>query len=235
VTRPRILELFCGAGGSGVGYHRAGFDVVGVDIKPQPKYPFQFHRGDARDMLGSVIERQARSGANLFLGHIDAIHASPPCQVFTALKHMPDAKHHEDLLTPIRMLLIESGLPYVIENVEGAPMNGSHVTLCGSVFGLGTDGAELRRHRHFEANFPIMCSPCQHGREERVIGVYGGHGRDRRRRTNGQDFPTSARREAMGIDWMTGAELSQAIPPAYTEHVGGYLMAEVERRARLAA
>jgi DNA (cytosine-5)-methyltransferase 1 len=234
-VRPRLLELFCGAGGSGVGYDRAGFDVVGVDIKSQPHYPFQFHRADARDMLGSVIERQARGEANFFLGRIDAIHVSPPCQGFTDLQHMHNAKHHDDLLTPTRMLLIESGLPYVIENVEGAPMNGSHVTLCGSAFGLGTDGAELRRHRRFEANFPIMVPPCQHGREKRVIGVYGGHGRDRRRMLNGQDFPVTARREAMGIDWMTGAELSQAVPPAFTEHIGFYLMAEVKRRARLAA
>ena len=150
----------------------------------------------------------------------DAIHASPPCQAFSDLKSMYNAKPHPDLLTPTRERLIELGRPYAIENVEGAPMR-DFVTLCGTAFGLGCDGAELRRHRRFEvAPRFLWVPPCAHGTKRRVIGVYGGHGRDRRRVANTQDFSTEQRREAMGIDWMTGAELSQAIPPAYTEFIG---------------
>ena len=213
-SKPRLLDLFCGAGGAAMGYHNAGFQVVGVDVKPQPRYPFEFHQEDAITVLAWFVADHP------WMNPCDAIHASPPCQAFTDLKGMWNAKQHEDLLTPTRALLQRIDIPYVIENVPGAPMNGSHVTLCGSAFGLGTDDAELRRHRHFEANFPILVPPCQHGRSERVIGVYGGHGRDRRRKINTQDFSVEQRREAMGIDWMTGEELSQAIPPAYTEHIG---------------
>lgn len=217
-VKPRLLDLFCGAGGAAVGYARAGFEVIGVDLVAQRNYPFEFIQADA---LTFPLDGYA------------AIHASPPCQAFTSLKGMHNAKHHDDLLTPIRARLIASGLPFVIENVEGAPMR-NHVTLCGSSLRLGTsDGsAELRRHRHFETNFPVMVPPCAHGWASRVIGVYGGHGRDRRRIESTQDFTVCERREAMGIDWMTGAELSQAIPPAYTEHIGGYLMAALTNHER---
>jgi len=109
----------------------------------------------------------------------------------------------------------------------------NHVTICGSSLRLGlADGsAELRRHRHFETNFPVMVMPCAHGWAPRVIGVYGGHGRDRRRTTNTQDFTVEQRREAMGIDWMNGGELSQAIPPAYTEFIGEQLLVHLKQRA----
>jgi DNA (cytosine-5)-methyltransferase 1 len=211
--------------------------VVGVDIKPQPKYPFEFICADALVLLEELIDGDGVP--------FDAIHASPPCQAFTALRTMHNAKVHADLLTRTRELLQESALPYVIENVPGAPMNGSHVTLCGTALGLGTGDAELWRHRHFESSFPILVPPCQHRAASRVIGVYGGHGRDRRRvvgvygssggrsrRDGTQGFSVSERSEAMGIDWMTGTELSQAIPPAYTEHIGAYLMDEVQRRSQ---
>jgi DNA (cytosine-5)-methyltransferase 1 len=225
--KPRLLDLFCGAGGAAMGYHRAGFEVVGVDIKPQPRYPFEFHQADAMTYP---------------LEGFDAIHASPPCQAFSAMKTMPNAKEHFDLLTPTRERLKAWGGPYAIENVEGAPMF-NYITLCGTSFGLGVAeaGAELRRHRRFEMNPEpeLMVPPCAHG--GRVIGVYGGHGRDRRRirpatvgvygsaggmsvRDGTQQFSTEERREAMGIDWMTGAELSQAIPPAYTEFIGRQLI-----------
>jgi DNA (cytosine-5)-methyltransferase 1 len=203
-----------------MGYHRAGFDVVGVDSKPQPHYPFEFIRGDAFDS----------AWARLPDARFHAIHASPPCQAFTDLKDMHNAKRHEDLLTPTRALLVKLGLPYVIENVEGAPMQPT-VILCGSSFGLGAEGARLQRHRLFETSFPMMAPPCIHGVARRVIGVYGGHGRDRRRTANTQDYSTKARREAMGIDWMTGNELSQAIPPAYTEFIGSQLIEHLERVA----
>jgi DNA (cytosine-5)-methyltransferase 1 len=221
-----------------MGYHRAGFDVVGVDIKWQPHYPFSFVQGDA---LNLPID----------LSRFDAIHASPPCQFASPLRHMWNSKHHDDLIGATRDLVRVSGLPYVIENVPMAARLGSlrpWLRLCGSQFGLGTGDAELRRHRYFETNFPIMSPPCTHGarplavtvvghaggmrtRQKRVIGVYGGHGRDRRRRTSAQDFSTAERREAMGIDWMTGEELSQAVPPAYTEFIGRALLDIVERIA----
>lgn len=228
--RPRLLDLFCGAGGAAVGYHRAGFEVVGVDIKPQKNYIFEFHQADA---LTFPLEG------------FDVIHASPPCQRYTSLRAMWNRREHPDLVAPTRDRLQNSGLPWVIENVPGAPLI-NPVTLCGSMFRLGCEGAELRRHRLFETSFPL-CVPlkCNHGwsgsdtttigvyghaggyskrQAYCVIGVYGGHGRDRRRRKNGQHFPTAQRKEAMGINWMTGQELSQAIPPAYTEFIGRQLM-----------
>ena len=212
--KPKLLDLFCGAGGCSMGYHRAGFDVVGVDIKPQKHYPFEFHRADAMTFP---------------LDGFDVVHASPPCQAHCDLKHMWNAKKHTDLIEPTRRRLSESGKLYVIANVEGAPLV-NPIKLCGTMFGLKTPGAELRRHRLFETNWTLLLVPqCQHKKEPRVIGVYGGHGRDRRRTVNTQDFSTEARREAMGIDWMTGTELSQAIPPAYTEFIGRQLMIELER------
>ena len=238
----RLLDLFCGAGGAAVGYHRAGFtEIVGVDNKPQPRYPFTF-------VLGDALEYASKHGHEF-----DAIHASPPCQRFTTLRGMWNHKaDHPDLVEPTRVALNVIGAPWVIENVPGAPLR-ALLMLCGTMFGLTTaDGrAELRRHRYFELGFPpIALQPdCQHGgiTDHRnhpvgVIGVYGGHGRDHRRkapRTIGvywhaggssarefaQQYLTSERREAMGIDWMTGKELSQAIPPAYTEFIGKQLLA----------
>ena len=218
--KPRLLDLFCGAGGAATGYHRAGFEVVGVDHVDQPDYPFTFHRADAMTFP---------------LEGFDAIHASPPCQAFTTLKVMHNAREHHDLLTPTRARLIAWGAPYVIENVPGAPMQ-NHITICGSSIGLGVIkyDRELRRHRHFETTFPVMVSPCAHQRA--TIGIYGDHARDRRRkpgvRDRGVDFPDREKmelgREAMGMPWVTSWKgLSQAIPPAYTEHIGHYLMRAV--------
>ena len=209
--RPRLLDLFCGAGGTAMGYYRAGFEVVGVDIKLQPRFPFEFQHGDAMEYP---------------LGGFDVIHASPPCQRFTALKDMHNALPHDDLLTPTRALLKKSGLPYVIENVVGAPMQ-NYITLCGTMFGLGTDTAELWRHRRFEVEpLVLIAPPCAHRQKQQVIGVYGGHGRDGRRKVNTQNFTVAQRREAMGIGWMAGNELSQAIPPAYTEWIGRRILDE---------
>jgi DNA (cytosine-5)-methyltransferase 1 len=165
----------------------------------------------------------------------DAIHASPPCQGHSALKSMHNAKFHADLVPATRAKLIASGLPYIIENVVGAPIRNPTI-LCGTMFALGVDDAELWRHRLFETSFPPMLPPvCQHGERSRVIGVYGGHGRDRRRIAGTQDFTTQQRREAMGIDWMSGTELSQAVPPAFTEYLGNRLMVEVLSQMELAA
>lgn len=231
----RILDLFCCAGGAGMGYHRAGFEVVGVDIKPQPRYPFEFHQIDI-----AAIEPW-------WLQRFDAIHASPPCQAHTSMKTMHNARPHLDLVPQTRAMLIASKLPYVIENVPGAPLI-NPFTLCGTMFGLGIDDAELRRHRLFETSFDIGLLPqCNHGSRD-TIGLYGGHVRNRRRaRTIGiygegcrdsrrkfdkgvPDFSIEQGRIAMGIDWMTVAELCQAIPPAYTQFIGEQLHAHLTTR-----
>lgn len=210
--RLRLLDLFCGAGGAAMGYHLAGFtEIVGIDIKPQPRYPFTFIQGDA-------------TNPPVDLSRFDAIHASPPCQGFSDLRWMYNAKRHPNLIPKTRRLLKASGKPFVIENVKGAPLK-SPLTLCGTMFDMGSGDAELWRHRIFESPVLMHQPHCMHRRRPRVIGVYGGHGRDRRRKVNTQDYSTEQRREAMRIDWMTGNELSQAIPPAYTEFIGRALIA----------
>jgi DNA (cytosine-5)-methyltransferase 1 len=224
MSKPKLLDLFCGAGGAGMGYHRTGFDVVGVDIKPQPHYPFEFHQGNALEYLRKH-------------GHeFDAIHASPPCQAFSAMrKGRWQDREHPDLIEPIRALLKASGKPWVIENVRGAPVDAAFV-LCGTMFGLEAPcGAQLRRHRLFESPHVsfVLIPPCQHNQYS-AIGVYGG-GQHPQRRYGGastrdgiMQFGTEARRIAMGIDWMTGNELSQAIPPAYTEFIGNRLLEAIK-------
>ncbi len=229
-SRPRLLDLFCGAGGAAVGYHRAGFDVVGVDIKPQPHYPFKFIQADALEFT--------RWGAVAYL--FDAIHASPPCQAYSVLRRAnPDAEY-PNLIAPTRELLEATGLPYVIENVPGAPTR-HLIVLCGSMFGLGANGRQLRRHRNFELSFPMMSPPCQH--EGEAIGVYGGGptGRytfengakkDYYNRRGGYQGTIAEKQEAMGIDWMNAAEINQAIPPAYTELIGFQLRQHIDAEAR---
>lgn len=222
----KAIDLFCGAGGASMGLHRVGFEVVGVDNRPQPRYPFEFRLGDA-------LEAD--------LSGFDFVWASPPCQAHSALKSMPNAKHHEDLIPATRDKLKAWGGPWIIENVMGAPLN-DPVMLCGTMFDLGTaDGrAELRRHRIFESNVALLTMDCRHD-AEMVCGVYGGHGRDRRRtvgvwghaggksiRDGCQQFSTEQRREAMGISWMTGNELSQAIPPAYSEFLARQVIKTID-------
>lgn len=214
MSRPRLLDLFCGAGGAAVGYHRAGFDVVGVDLAPQPHYPFEFHRADALEYP---------------LGGYDAVHASPPCQKFTIAQNArKNAAAHPDLIAPTRARLAAAGVPYVIENVKRAPLI-NPVELCGTAFGLGAEGFELRRHRLFECTFAVMVSPCWH--RQPAAPVFGHNaGRDFYRR-HGRGFNAAAKAAAMGIDWMTRDEVSEAIPPAFTEHIGGYLLAHLTARA----
>ncbi len=223
VRRPRLLDLFCGAGGAGMGYYRAGFEVVGVDIKPMPRYPFEFHQADA---LEYVVEH----------GHeFDAIHASPPCQVFCALKSMPNFRKekHQNLIPQTRERLRSTGLPYVIENVPGAPLI-SPVKLCGTMFGLETScGAQLRRHRLFETNWCLMCGlRCRHKSSGASISITGSTAqRNAIRNQIRETFPVSEARRAMGIDWMPMSGLRQAIPPAYTEYIGRQLLNFVELEA----
>jgi DNA (cytosine-5)-methyltransferase 1 len=220
VARPRLLDLFCGAGGAAMGYFRAGFDVVGVDIKPQPRYPFTFVQGDALEYL-------AEHGAEF-----DAIHASPPCQAYSMMRRGRwQDRSHAELIEPTRLALEHLGKPFVIENVVGAPLR-RVIELCGTMFGLATEqGSQLRRHRQFEVGFDFaaLVPPCRHNNGS-AIGVYGGGQHPQRRTTTGDEagqFGAVARKTAMGIDWMSGDELSQAIPPAYTHFIGTQLFEAV--------
>lgn len=189
-----------------MGYARAGFDVAGVDLTPQADYPFTFHEADALTFP---------------LDGYDVIHASPPCQAFSRASHLRDAQGGTcsalDLLVPVRARLLEAGVPYVIENVPGAPLR-SPVTLCGSSFGL-----DVRRHRLFESNVLLLVPECGHRAQGRPVGVY--HVLD-------DDIPAGGRtartlteaQTAMGIDWLPWPALKAAIPPDYTELLGGQLL-----------
>lgn len=203
-----------------MGLFHAGFDVVGVDIKPQPRYPFMFIQADAL--------------AVGFQG-FDFIWASPICQRFTAMKHAPGAKGdaHPDMIAPLRKRLKAAGVPWVMENVVGAPLL-DPITLCGSMFGLGAQGCQLQRHRDFESNFEIPQPPCRHDSRP-VIGVYGGHARRRAASAGGRGTKDewtgghkAAASEALGIDWMTLSELSEAIPPKFAEHIGRAALAHIK-------
>ena len=216
--KPRLLDLFCGAGGAAMGYHRAGFEVVGVDIKPQPNYPFKFVKYDALD-----YPRVAFLDEHVRPFDFDAIHASPPCQAYTLAQQIRQ-NEHPDLVGWTRDLLEQTGLPWVIENVKRAPLK-NPVQLEGQMFGLNT-----HRPRLFETNWPLeipaLIPPPPHqakmGRKPKpgeAIQVVG----------NFSDV--KAGREAMGIDWMTRDELREAIPPAYTELIGHQLLQHIKAKA----
>lgn len=232
----RLLDLFCCAGGAGVGYSRAGFDVFAVDIDAQPNYPFAFHQGDAMVALrallaGGFIAFTHRDGRveRLRLSDFSAIHASPPCQGYTALK----AVHGNEwplLIEPVRELLDQTELPYVIENVQGAPLR-RDLTLCGEMFGLA-----VLRHRFFELGGWVTDKPAHIPHRGRVAGwrhgeyfdgpyfaVYG---------NGGGKGSVAQWQAAMGIDWTSDRhELAEAIPPAYTEFIGDRLYAEISELA----
>jgi len=218
VTRPRLLDLFCGAGGCSAGYARAGFDVVGVDLHKQRRYPFEFHHADALTYP---------------LDGFDVVHASPPCQAYSVTRNAHSKSDHPDLLPATLARLREWGGVWVVENVPGAPIP-SALTLCGSMFGLtatDTDGLPvwLRRHRLFESNI-LLYPPghCAHPTDMLCAGVYGNGSpthQAARARAGGYTPPSEAvRRQLMGIDWMTRKELTQAIPPVFTEYIGEQLM-----------
>jgi len=204
----KLLDLFCGAGGAAMGYHRAGFEVVGVDNRPQKNYPFEF------------IEMDAFEALERFGPHFDAIHASPPCQFYSVLtpSQRTQSEHrslHADLIGFVREMLAASGKNYIIENVPGASkILDNPIRLCGSSFDL-----PIRRHRYFEVPWmPFRFLPvCKH---PRIAVVPSGHSNHRKdgKRTSGNSVEQI--RQAMDIGWMTGDELSQAIPPAYTEYIG---------------
>ena len=214
--KPKLLDLFCGAGGCSVGYARAGFDVVGVDLYPQKNYPFDFIQAHATDYLAGIIT----SGE---VEQYTMIHASPPCQVHSVTKSL-SKRYHQDQLPGIRQLLQLSGRPYVIENVPGAPLK-NPLTLCGTMF----PGLRVIRHRLFECNPAVYFPParCNH------IGKASGNKRNKKQGTLanfeyitvcGNDYIAADGREAMGINWTTKKELSQAIPPAYTEWLGNQML-----------
>ena len=219
--KPRLLDLFCGAGGCSMGYSRAGFEVVGVDINHMPRYPFEFHQGDALEFL-------VAHGSEF-----DAIHASPPCQRHSSMmrpkRYHGNRDRHPDLIGRTQVVLLALGLPYIIENVPGAPLN-RPIMLCGAMFGL-----RVYRHRMFESS-QVLLAPGHRRHVVRAakagkiprngefwspVGCFGGK---------------ADAQAAMGINWMktTGSrdrEIAQAIPPAYTEYLGRQLIQYVQRRA----
>lgn len=223
MTRPRLLDLFCGAGGAVVGYHRAGFDVVGVDIAPQPRYPYTLIQADALGFLANLGQS------------FDAIHASPPCQDHSTTKALGGPHGTGWMLIAARDRLAAQSVPWVIENVEGAPLarqpdllGANGLVLCGCMF------PELRgllyEARLFETSFPVpQPSHCPHrwaqtkmGRPPvpteclQVTGHFSGVAEAQRR---------------MGVDWMTQGELAQAIPPSYSAYVGEHLLEHLARAA----
>lgn len=193
-----------------MGYHLAGFEVVGVDIVPQPRYPFAFVQADALEYVAAH-------------GHeFDAIHASPPCQGYSPMRHLPwlAGREYPRLIDATRKALQATGKPWVIENVSAAPLNGAE--LCGAALGL-----PLIRHRRFESSVLLLFPPCP----GHPVRIYQGNGR---MRTAGRGsgvmgvLPGYSPRDALGIDWMTTREMRQAIPPAYTRLIGGQLLQAVE-------
>jgi DNA (cytosine-5)-methyltransferase 1 len=217
----RLLDLYCKAGGASKGYADAGFDVVGIDIKKQKRYPYEFIQADCLEILQDLD----------YLRTFDVIAASPPCQTHSRTKHLRDAQGGTttkiDLIPQTREALIASGKPYVIENVPGAPLI-KPVQFCGSSFGL-----KVRRHRLFESNLELTGSMCKHKEQGKPIGVYGAmndtaQGLDK---TTGKYViggstakTVEEARQAMGIDWMIWGELVEAIPPVYTKTIGKQLI-----------
>lgn len=219
--KPLLLDAFCKAGGAGMGYHLAGFEVVGVDIEPQPHYPFEFIQSEALEFI-------ARHGAEF-----DVIHTSPPCQKYARTKNLKTSrKDHPDLVEPTRRALLATGKPYIIENVVNAPLI-NPLMLCGTMFGLG-----VIRHRLFETS-PVIWwppRPCQH--EGKVVPMWWksrqrallAGGNYRYIHVVGSSFLMPEARMAMGIDWMTRNEISQAIPPAYTRWLGSRILESLLRQ-----
>lgn len=217
-----MLDLYGCEGGAARGYHDAGFDVVGVDLLPRfaKRYPYEFHASDA-------IEYVKEHGHKF-----DAIHASPPCQLYS-ITNSARKQDYPDLIAPTREALIATGKPFIIENVVGAPLIEA-TTLCWSMFYaagsvLDDDGTPLRmeRHRLFETNFGLRAPGCHHDKRVQVAGSYGGARRDKveaRTIRRGGYVPTlPVQQRLLGIDWMTQHGLHQSLPPVYTNYVGTFL------------
>jgi DNA (cytosine-5)-methyltransferase 1 len=210
--KPKLLDLYCKAGGSSMGYYRAGFEVTGVDIQNQRKYPFVFIKSDVREVLRD----------HKFLKSFDAIAASPPCQLFSQTKHLRDSQGKDT--NKINMIpetiegLMMSGKPWIVENVPGAPLD-KPVQVCGSAFGM-----KIRRHRLFQSNVHLVGTSCYHSGI--TVGVYG-QLNDRIPNGGRTAKDLKEAREVMGIDWMPWTSLVEAIPPNYTEYLGKQLMSYV--------
>lgn len=206
--RPRLLDLYCCQGGAARGYHDAGFEVVGVDIDPQPRYPYEFHQADALEFLVAHWHE------------FDAVHASPPCHDHSSLSSLSGLNGSGHLLADTRTALLALPLPWVIENVPGAPMR-ADITLCGEMFGLRTC-----RHRWFELSDPMLAPVFSHPRHRAPTST------KKRRACWDAGMNISATGDigstigalVMDIDWMTGDGLAQALPPAYTRVVGAHLL-----------
>ena len=211
--RPRLLDLFCGAGGAAMGYSRAGFEVVGVDLHPQKNYPFEFHQADAIEVLDRLLAPAYDDPDDWLAGAgFDAIHGSPVCLTFARVTAWRGRReNHPDTLRPTLARLPGTGLPWVVENVLEAPLRRDYV-LCGSQFGLN-----VRRHRVFQTSWGGVqfTAPCNHHR-----GLRPFEHKDER-----------AYADAMGCDWMTKEEARQAIPPEYTELIGQALLEHLRERA----
>ncbi|MBU1067084.1 hypothetical protein KKE60_04825 [Patescibacteria group bacterium] len=213
MTKPKLLDLFCGAGGAAMGYYRAGFEVVGVDIKPQPHYPFEFHQADALEFP---------------LEGFDAYHASPPCQGYMNALNMPNVqakyKNTPLLIGPTRELLLATGNPFVLENVPGSPLL-DFIVLSGMMFNL-----KVIRRRWFECHgFDVgLLPPPQTFKNARRAGyIPYNKGETSQRNRLPQIWNKNSVSKAMCIDWMNLKELNDAIPPAYTEYIGKYLLQAV--------
>jgi DNA (cytosine-5)-methyltransferase 1 len=204
--KPRLLDLFCGAGGASKGYIDAGWDVMGLDNVRQPFYP--------NLSMGYVLADFREFGATWIAEWFDAVHASPPCQAHSAMKNMAKGKQYHDLIPEVRELLQATGLPYVIENVEHAPLH-NPILLCGDMFGL-----RVTRHRLFESNVYMFPGPCTHERKRgKFLGFITEKGRQ-----------ASEYRDAMGCDWMSVEASRQAIPPIYAKWIGEHLMAHISKK-----
>jgi DNA (cytosine-5)-methyltransferase 1 len=207
----KLLDLYCKAGGASKGYQLAGFEVVGVDIKKQNRYPYEFIQADCLELMKDMD----------FLRSFDVITASPPCQTHSITQHLRNAQGKStdkiDLIPQTREALVASGKPYVIENVPGSPLI-NPIRMCGSAFGL-----KVRRHRLFESNIQLTSSICNHKEQGKPVGIYGSM-RDEIPKGGHTAKSIEQAREAMGIDWMIWGELVEAIPPVYTENIGKQIL-----------
>jgi DNA (cytosine-5)-methyltransferase 1 len=207
----KLLDLYCKAGGASKGYQLAGFEVIGVDIKKQKRYPYEFIQADCLELMKDMD----------FLKSFDVITASPPCQTHSITQHLRNAQGKStdkiDLIPQTREALVASGKPYVIENVPGSPLI-NPILMCGSAFEL-----KVRRHRLFESNIKLTSSICNHKEQGKPVGIYGSM-RDEIPGGGHTAKSIEQAREAMGIDWMIWGELVEAIPPVYTETIGKQIL-----------
>ena len=210
----KLLDLYCKAGGASKGYQLAGFEVVGVDIKKQKRYPYEFIQADCLELMKDMD----------FLRSFDVITASPPCQTHSITQHLRNAQGKStdkiDLIPQTREALVASGKPYVIENVPGSPLI-NPIRMCGSAFGL-----KVRRHRLFESNIQLTSSVCKHKEQGKPVGIYGSM-RDEIPKGGHTAKSIEQAREAMGIDWMIWGELVEAIPPVYTQTIGKQILSVI--------